>query len=960
MQKLNSIYFERKPSLEIKSLLCNMQTYFENNPEKFEIFKISILVSSPSLYKEWKKVNFQFCNSKINLSLYKFYKRASTRSTPYGLFSTVCLINEDDEETTESLIAYFSPDASWLDSLVSKLESAAEVLKHLKLSINPLAEINKERIILHHSEEKVIYLNEFLSFVIEAILENGEIDCSDLYRFLADNVDGTVQPTVLFGYLCNLINKGLLITNLRKTLIKADSLQDIIDILSENDSAKIYCNKLKNIQKLFQIINEIDLVESRSLIEKIMEKMEKLALSDNYISAIGRHSSTYSTALNSEIINDVRELNEFLFNLYMNFYEIEKVDNFKHQFIEKYGTNVRIPVLKCRNLITQKNFNNLQKHHSIVDMVIGDVKTINLENFKDYFQNKELPSSLSSELNICIVRTSDDEYSLEVAPAVGTSLMGKMIGRFYTVFTEKQKEMYSTLVECNKKLYEHQNCRLVNLEALYEKPVLYNVCNKYSHDYHKVFYSYNIFNNYDVLRDIYAHIDSNYDLIFTNSEGQPLKFIINSALNPKANDLLMDFLVNYNNNGSSAFALGIIKNFFSSSNYIPEIKYKDIVIVPRTWRFFDTEKITFESFIKLNKIPNFVYMVMNNDNRLLLNLSKKEDYDILLKQVKKYRNVELQEVNQMIVSAIRNHFECKISEVVFEFENNSEVLNQLNFRYNLFPIYQENEIRMMDFSSQWIYIKLYVSENRQKDFLLRYYQEISIVISDKFKSEVMFYIRYNDPEPHIRFRIKASSIENKCDIENYLFKKLQSLLESKIIDNYSQNIYIRELERYGGENCIDIVENIFSINSKLAVQLLARNKGKDLDELKCDLIVCIYEILKVFTYTDNEIMGLYSNINDEEAKCFFHAYKNQVLNGALNINQYFSTDICDLLHSHDKFNQICLLRSNDKRRIDEIAKSIIHMFCNRVFGTNRNIEKIVLSCVEKIVYAKIGYEKAHK
>ena len=704
------------------------------------------------------------------------------------------------------------------------------------------------------------------------------------------------------------------------------------------------------------MINAADLVESRSLIEKVMVKMEKLVLSDNYISAIGSHNSTYSDALKSEITKDVNELNEFLFNLYVNFYEVSKMDEFKSQFCDIYGINVRVPVLKCRSLISRRGFVNAEKYHSIVGMVVDDIKTISLEKYKDCFQKKYSPASLSSELNITVVRSSGDKYSLEVAPASGTALMGKMLGRFYPAFTEVQKELYSNLVERNKILYEKKNCRLVNIEALYEKAVLYNVCNKYSNEYSKVFFSYNSFEDYTMLKDIYVHVDSNYDLVFTNREGQLLKFVINSALNPKVSNPLIDFLTNYNNHGSAAFAIGIIKNFFSSSNYIPEIKYKNIVIIPRTWRFIGNGNFTFENFVEQYKIPNFVYLVMN-DNRLLLNLSKKEDYNILFRHINKYGNAELQEVNQMISYSLSTHLQCKISEVVFEFENHSKTLENLNTRYNTLPIYQENVKRKMDFSSQWIYIKLYINEKQQKNFLLRYYNEISSEISDKYDPEILFYIRYNDPMSHIRLRIKATTIENKLNIENFIFKKLQPLLENNIIENYSQNIYIRELERYGGEDCIDFIENIFTINSKLAMQLLIRNKDRDLNELKCDMIVCIYTILKTFSYSDNEIMNLYSNISDDKAKYYFHKYKNVILRGVLNVHEYFSSYICDLIESHDRFNQIPLLKSKG-RSSDEIAKSIIHMFCNRVFGTNREIEKSVLACIEKIVYAKKGFEKA--
>ncbi|WP_299136845.1 thiopeptide-type bacteriocin biosynthesis protein [uncultured Tenacibaculum sp.] len=90
-----------------------------------------------------------------------------------------------------------------------------------------------------------------------------------------------------------------------------------------------------------------------------------------------------------------------------------------------------------------------------------------------------------------------------------------------------------------------------------------------------------------------------------------------------------------------------------------------------------------------------------------------------------------------------------------------------------------------------------------------------------------FFIRYWENGPHIRLRVLSYSSEDNSVIETTVNKKVESYF-SKQKDEYSleSNNYIREIDRYGGEQAIIISEKQFQDSSKIVLELLNDNFNK--------------------------------------------------------------------------------------------------------------------------------------
>ncbi|MGX5686876.1 thiopeptide-type bacteriocin biosynthesis protein [Chryseobacterium cucumeris] len=121
--------------------------------------------------------------------------------------------------------------------------------------------------------------------------------------------------------------------------------------------------------------------------------------------------------------------------------------------------------------------------------------------------------------------------------------------------------------------------------------------------------------------------------------------------------------------------------------------------------------------------------------------------------------------------------------------------------------------------SEWLYLKIYTGV-KTADLILEeaaqplveYFQENNLISK-------WFFIRYNDPKPHLRVRFKLNNIDNYTEIIEKMNEALCESVESGEISNILFDTYNREIERYG-ENTIEDAETLFCKNSEFTFQCL--------------------------------------------------------------------------------------------------------------------------------------------
>lgn len=123
-------------------------------------------------------------------------------------------------------------------------------------------------------------------------------------------------------------------------------------------------------------------------------------------------------------------------------------------------------------------------------------------------------------------------------------------------------------------------------------------------------------------------------------------------------------------------------------------------------------------------------------------------------------------------------------------------------------------------ASEWLYFKFYLESEGENQFLLQHLAPVAEYLRQQEKIELWFFVRYKDPQSHLRFRIKLYSLESLSDVM-FLFQDMaKKWMERHLIHHLTLASYEREVERYGGPNLIDTAEALFCADAMASTFLL--------------------------------------------------------------------------------------------------------------------------------------------
>ena len=122
--------------------------------------------------------------------------------------------------------------------------------------------------------------------------------------------------------------------------------------------------------------------------------------------------------------------------------------------------------------------------------------------------------------------------------------------------------------------------------------------------------------------------------------------------------------------------------------------------------------------------------------------------------------------------------------------------------------------------SEWLYYKIYTGVKTSDIILLENLYPIIEKIKAENKIQKWFFIRYKDPEEHIRIRFYSENLENTSNVVAKLYPILNTLLQENTIWKIQTDTYQREIERYG-ERTIEESETLFWQDSEMILNYLS-------------------------------------------------------------------------------------------------------------------------------------------
>jgi thiopeptide-type bacteriocin biosynthesis protein len=264
--------------------------------------------------------------------------------------------------------------------------------------------------------------------------------------------------------------------------------------------------------------------------------------------------------------------------------------------------------------------------------------------------------------------------------------------------------------------------------------------------------------------------------------------------------------------------------------------------------------------------------------------------------------------------------------------------------------------RSFNIGEEWLYFKIYLRSYFADKVLVK----VSNFLSSKLSSgkiEKWFFIRYYDPDFHIRLRLHVTDPDEVGVLMREMNVLLQKEMEERIV-SLSIDRYVREIERYD-PLCIELMEELFFYDALSVIPVLHKIEEEAFSEddrwlyglLAMDKALSDFELDTEgklnFTLPINSIFSLEFKKDKVLNKQLDKAYREY--EGIIIKNMQDSGLFSEMLSekSDDKKRIISqILQKNKKneltQEVESIMSSYLHMNCNRLFRIEQRKQEYIL------------------
>lgn len=973
---------------------------------KNPVFREQVLVASKNLYDvmiQFEATHSTMAKKKKNdfiKSIIEYHIRSLTRTTPFGLFSSVSLGTFGTENKIEvdkrSFYKCSKVDCCWLTKLIKRIEE--ECPEHLKYKINDAVNIKGNRISLLYSvddELDEVSIRKTNAYDIVAQYGYQLVELHILVEELKKNYPD-MEEEKLKDYLKQLIQKGVFISELRPPFTENNQLEYVIEKLNQFADYQDLVKQLEQLKEMLLTYDKMELGQGEDQYLKILEYMENIQKAKDYLqvdSAIKDPTVQLSYRYGQDI-SGLLSLLTYMSNPVKR--NNSQLDIYRNKFLERYGYEREVPLLEM--LDRSKGIGAptyYTKPSNDYEEVTPDTTVYNLK-LKDYFMLKyvkalqehsvielkeeELKQLCGEEVPANEMPVSVDLYfapkregnSLRFyfSPTFGADVAGKTYGRFAYMseaieqqikdISEKQKEIVGdkiTICDINYMPSNSRNGNVASNKSFRDKEVaLY--CNSSKKDEDVIH-----------MEDIIIGVTGEKFYAKDKKSGRQLLFqtgnMFNSMLTCNAVQFLQDIALDGTRKWSQFPWVYIFNNF----KYVPRIQYKNFVLFEEKWNLklqdlelsnnMKQEAFT-ERFTKVCDelgVPAEIYII-ENDNKLRINRNTDYGIGILFREMKKKNKVTIEAVEKGEDFIRDTEGTVCPAEIVVSLYSKESIPAGLEVKK--LPAVSLQERRQMPFKN-WLYLKLYADRERETELISLHMTDYMKALKQNYEFDY-FFIRYLDPKPHVRLRLKAKSsvlFQVYANLSNWL----DGLLQDNVISDISIVPYDQEIERYGGPDIIELAEQVFFDDSMVVGELL---KLKRMGKIKLKLSEIA--IISIFFCLDQMGMML--------------AEQEYFLKNSYHITEYLPEfkkektrllELCDLENDWSNFasteegkliipilsqrNESLKNYGDQIRKFDDVTRysivsSIVHMHCNRLMGVDRNAEAKVTCMCERVFNAK--------
>lgn len=399
--------------------------------------------------------------------------------------------------------------------------------------------------------------------------------------------------------------------------------------------------------------------------------------------------------------------------------------------------------------------------------------------------------------------------------------------------------------------------------------------------------------------------------------------------------------------------------------YLPRVRYKNIILSRESWMVYAGELggpgLEPLKDLLISKCVPQVFTMVWGDNELSIDMGIPVSLDIVLAELRRTGRVALMEsLVQDRDVLIRKNEQAFHSEFVIPFFRNVEgSLKGTGIAPEILPR------RMFLPGSEWLYVKIYAGRMTLDNLLSGRLSAVTRRLLDSGLVKQFFFVRYNDPDPHIRIRFQGNPAELfHQTVLGELFHELEREVESRAIHKIQTDTYQRELERYGFQS-IDLFESIFHYDSLNTLNFLSGPDDTSDDRRIIFSISSVMQMLTAMQFTIAECFELVKVMRENLLKMVDSTRENRKLVG-MTFSRHLdemTVRFYDGLLAPATGLDTLLSRLRKENPCEENLRSklasVVHMSINRVFVSNSmQYEFLVLSCLYKFFDRQIAHSRA--
>ncbi|TGE21091.1 lantibiotic dehydratase [Hymenobacter metallicola] len=261
--------------------------------------------------------------------------------------------------------------------------------------------------------------------------------------------------------------------------------------------------------------------------------------------------------------------------------------------------------------------------------------------------------------------------------------------------------------------------------------------------------------------------------------------------------------------------------------------------------------------------------------------------------------------------------------------------------------------REFSMGSEWLYYKLYCGQKVADRVLVEVIGPLTEELQRRGLIDRWFFIRYADPDNHLRLRLHLPDVHRIGDIVHLVNEYVQPYVSNGYIWKTQIDTYRRELERYGTRS-MELSESWFYENSRTVLGTLAETLGDDSATPWIWGVCQIDELLDAFGLALPEKLALLQALKDSFAQEFG---MNKSLKLQLDTKyRSFRPALQRALHARELTGgslnpdvqriatEISRLEQRGELDVDRISLlgSYIHMLLNRLIPVDARLHEMVL------------------